>query len=56
MLGHPGAGHRAGALETHSTSGLGQTLPILLILLLPQREQTSAPLLLVAPLLPALLL
>ena len=44
-------------LKTDGAASLGQTLrPVLLVLLLPQREEAPAPLLLVPPLLPAVLL
>ena len=44
-------------LKTDSAASLGQTLrPVLLVLLLPQREEAPAPLLLVPPLFPAVLL
>ena len=36
VLRHPGPGDCPRALQTHRTSGLGQTLAILLVLLLPQ--------------------
>ena len=56
MLGNPGRRHVTG-LETDRATSLGQTLrPLLLVLLLPEREEAPAPLLLVPPLLPAVLL
>lgn len=44
-------------LKTDRAASLGQTLrPVLLVLLLPEREEAPAPLLLVPPLLPAVFL
>lgn len=63
VLGHTWPCHVA-ALKTHGTSGLGQPsllldtrhCAILLVLLLPQGEETAPSLLLVPPLLPPLFL
>ena len=56
VLGNPGRRHVTG-LETDRAASLGQTLrPLLLVLLLPEREEAPAPLLLVPPLLPAVFL
>ena len=62
VLGHTWPCHVA-TLETHGTSGLGQpsllldtSHAILLVLLLPQGEETAPSLLLVPPLLPPLFL
>ena len=56
VLRNPGGSHVT-RLKTDSAASLGQTFrPVLLVFLLPEREEAPAPLLLVPPLLPAVLL
>ena len=56
MLGDPGGRHMS-TLQADSAASLGKAFPAVLLLFpLPEREQTSATLLLVSPLLPTVLL